>query len=1420
VQTLERFPRFLKRSVHYRVKLGKRLVHARKRLVGACVRPLVHRFRKRIEPLRQLVELVDLPVALRDEPVDARLRELHLQRLALGGTFRRLVRQRRGLAGSLRHGGGQVLGQALVAEAPGDDLGRPRPVVGVGGHRRHRVLARAGGLRVAFGLGRLCALHVHHQHLQAVLEVRETHVGVVVERQDLRVRVQLFQALRDAAAHDVVRQAPEGLQDEERLAAVRGMMQNLAGNQHAFAGVERVVDNRVARLHQLGHAAGRLVQRMRGGDAVAHVVAVLEQPVRDAQKRLLAQRLAHAIFLHLGILVEIRLADDVGHARLDDLEAVVLEVLLHVVVGAGVEVQQVFAHDEHARAQFAAIVFHLVHDGNRLLERLLGAARPVRLQALHQHVDGPLERVVGTARHQLVGAHLAQQLFQRVDHRQHQRDADGAHHVHRPPGLLVVIVDVVVRDDGHVLVPGVVEGLAQQRGIMREAAVADVLARGHRDVGVRVLAGFQLGQRLADDDLRGEADVVVHVLLAQANGLVAPDFQRHRAQALLREHGGHHAAERMARVGYQHHALAACGLVELLRVWVVERRLGLHRLRGVGLLQGAAHVHGLDERAHADAQRPGDVALVDLQHERRLVGKLAHDADDLVGEVSVVPAAEAHDLGIFQVGALRAQNGVRQHARMEVVHHVEARMRQVDLGRARNGVGRQHRNALRCELVGQVVVHQRVVVVGTPGEHDGVSALGLDLFEHARAFGQQLGAEGILRGVGLRDGRLHEVAANAEGLAHPGRELLLAVGGGVPVPQRVVELHAEALLGVIRIADDHRVALHHGAHRLARLFGVLGRNRGDDRHEYAVDTAFHQVAHVSVHELRREADGVGRHCGQAVLEQRAVALARELHVEAQCAPERRPERRVVPEGQHARQADGQVALLAQLFHRVILEQQLLAQLVQVGRGIGFRARGLHGVAHARVLRVAHHRAAFAAVAGDEGRAVLERDDAAVAGVAAERANRVRLLRVRKPAHRVEPDEGRGVRAVFGQALGHVTLCEQGRADGAHQPGVGRARDLAADVLLECREHGVVVEGAALHDDLLSQAREVRHADDLGEHVLDDAAAQAGHDVVGRLAVLLLGHDARVHEHGAAAAEHRGVRGAERRGGDLARGDVQRAGEAFQEAAATRRACLVHEDVGDDAVMQPDGLHVLAADVEDEARVGHAARRGERVRDGFHDVDVGVQRAVEQQLAVAGRAAREDVELHARRLVTVGERGHRVAQDVEGLALVRGIEAVDELAVFADERELRGGRARVDAQVGAHGAARREGCGAGGFGRGAMAFLEGAPVGLGCEERGSHARGLREGGRGVVQAALQRVEVDGRVFFREHAQQRERRALRDDDLGICGNDDAVGAELEALREHRHELRVEGERPALEDDGRMDVEALRQAAERLLGHGVER
>ena len=107
----------------------------------------------------------------------------------------------------------------------------------------------------------------HHKHLQPVLDIGEAHIGVVIERQNIRMRIALLELLDDAAPHDVVGQAAKRLQDDERIAAMLRLMQNLGGDEHAFPGVEGVMDDWVARLHKIAHAAWRLIERVRFANA-------------------------------------------------------------------------------------------------------------------------------------------------------------------------------------------------------------------------------------------------------------------------------------------------------------------------------------------------------------------------------------------------------------------------------------------------------------------------------------------------------------------------------------------------------------------------------------------------------------------------------------------------------------------------------------------------------------------------------------------------------------------------------------------------------------------------------------------------------------------------------------------------------------------------------------------------------------------------------------------------------------------------------------------------------------------------------------------------------------------------------------------------------------------------------------------------
>ena len=99
----------------------------------------------------------------------------------------------------------------------------------------------------------VCALEfagVDDEHLQAVLDICETGIRIVVEAQDLHVRATFLHSLREATATDVVREAGKRLHDDEAVDAVLRVVKDFCRDEPAFARVVRRVDNAVDVVHE------------------------------------------------------------------------------------------------------------------------------------------------------------------------------------------------------------------------------------------------------------------------------------------------------------------------------------------------------------------------------------------------------------------------------------------------------------------------------------------------------------------------------------------------------------------------------------------------------------------------------------------------------------------------------------------------------------------------------------------------------------------------------------------------------------------------------------------------------------------------------------------------------------------------------------------------------------------------------------------------------------------------------------------------------------------------------------------------------------------------------------------------------------------------------------------------------------------
>ena len=459
--------------------------------------------------------------------------------------------------------------------------------------------------------------------------------------------------------------------------------------------------------------------------------------------------------------------------------------------------------------------------------------------------------------------------------------------------------------------------------------------------------------------------------------------------------------------------------------------------------------------------------------------------------------------------------------------------------------------------------------------------------------------EGILRHVGIAD-RLFDLGfRNLISLTDIFCELLIPVFFRVPMEQRIVKRDPEYMLRIVGVFDDERISLYDRAHPFTRLFLVFRLDGGDGRHEDPVHMHLRETADMSVDELRREADRIGGNRGKSRFVEHMAARGGHTDGKAERTEKCRPERHVLPEGEDTRDPDHKIPGGYVFWDRVIFPQQGFPELVAVRDFVTLFHALVLKFLNSRIFRVSEDFSALTAVVGDPGLAVREADDRSFAVVRAERARGVRLLGVGKGIHRVESDESPLFRSIR-----HRLFCEDRGADRTHHARIRGADDGLSGVLLKCAQNGVIPEGSALDHDVIPERVEVRDPDDLCEDILDDRTAEAGHDIFRLFPVSLLGDDAAVHEDGAAAAEDRRIfRG---KGGvcDLRHRDLQRGSEVFQEGTAAGGTCLVDENVRDDAVVEPDGLHVLAADIEKKRDVRHVLERGSRMGNRLDDMVFG------------------------------------------------------------------------------------------------------------------------------------------------------------------------------------------------------------------------
>ena len=171
----------------------------------------------------------------------------------------------------------------------------------------------------------------------------------------------------------------------------------------------------------------------------------------------------------------------------------------------------------------------------------------------------------------------------------------------------------------------------------------------------------------------------------------------------------------------------------------------------------------------------------------------------------------------------------------------------------------------------------------------------------------------------------------------------------------------------------------------------------------------------------------------------------------------------------------------------------------------------------------------------------------------------------------------------------------------------------------------------------------------------------------------------IHEHGAAGTQIARRQALACLIGEV--GDIvtKACGKSGEERTTARGAGLVDLHAVDDTILHKNGLHVLTADVEDEADFGVDMMCREEMRNGLDDTMVELEGCLDEILAIARAARPKDPHTGIGRSEPGVEPLEPLLDRQDWIAAIGDIIIVDDTPLGAEHNDLGGGGTRIDAQ---------------------------------------------------------------------------------------------------------------------------------------------
>ena len=254
--------------------------------------------------------------------------------------------------------------------------------------------------------------------------------------------------------------------------------------------------------------------------------------------------------------------------------------------------------------------------------------------------------------------------------------------------------------------------------------------------------------------------------------------------------------------------------------------------------------------------------------------------------------------------------------------------------------------------------------------------------------------------------------------------------------------------------------------------------------------------------------------------------------------------------------------------------------------------------------------------------------------------------------------------------------QQCRAKGAHDAGNIRTGGFHAGNAFKGTQYRLVIEGSALNHNVGAQFPGIGQLDDLEQSILDDRIGQTGRNIGNGGAFLLCLLHVGVHEYRTAGAKINRMLGKQRLFSKGLRGEAKRVGEVFNKGTAAGGTGLVEQHVFHHAVFQLDAFHVLTADIQHAIHLGVKKGGSGTVGNGLYFALIQAEGRLQQGFAVTGGTGTNDPCPFGH---TCLQLRHGVHGRFDGIALIVGIEGMQQLTLAANKGHFCGGGAGVDAQ---------------------------------------------------------------------------------------------------------------------------------------------